>query len=319
MAPSDPGEGTPLVSDSQASATPLDSELHIGPASDWSGDGDGGAGDSGHASGDRPSRWRRRWRWLAAPAVLATLAVVTSRSAGSRTSRQRPLQQSQQRDATTAAALAADVMVDDDDMSNRIFYFTAGKMLDDACLYRDRTRSTAAKAHVEVFAAGSGSVEDCSIDDAGIVYFTDKRQGVLKVSPDGGTTDSLANLNTTGEPKGMARCDELSLVLWVSSDGCVYRTRTSKSRDQGAAPTPVERIISNLTAPFDVAVAPTIGRLFISDPGAGVIFVSDMEGGDLSVWARVDDVHGLDVVEVTIGALPLLGGARPSYHPFSPS
>ena len=95
----------------------------------------------------------------------------------------------------------------------------------------------------------------------------------------------------------MARCDELSLVLWVSSDGCVYRTRTSKSRDQGAAPTPVERIISNLTAPFDVAVAPTIGRLFISDPGAGVIFVSDMEGGDLSVWARVDDVHGLDVVE----------------------
>ena len=102
-----------LVSGGQApSATRLDSELHIGPVSDWFGDGDGGAGDSGHASGDRPSRWRRRWRWLAAPAVLATLAVVTSRSAGSRTSRQRPLQQSQQRDATTAAALAANVMVD---------------------------------------------------------------------------------------------------------------------------------------------------------------------------------------------------------------
>ena len=45
----------------------------------------------------------------------------------------------------------------------------------------------------------------------------------------------------------------------------------------------------------------------------------DMEVGDLSEWARVDDVHGLDVVEVTIGALPLLGGARPSYHPFSRS
>ena len=104
-------------------------------------------------------------------------------------------------------------MVDDDDMSNRIFYFTAGKMLDDACLYRDRTRSTAAKAHVEVFAAGSGSVEDCSIDDAGIVYFTDKRQGVLKVSPDGGTTDSLANLYTTGEPKMMA--------LWRAFAGAV--------------------------------------------------------------------------------------------------
>ena len=43
----------------------------------------------------------------------------------------------------------------------------------------------------------------------------------------------------------------------------------------------------------------------------------DMEVGDLSEWARVDDVHGLDVVEVSIGSLPLLGGARPSYHPFS--
>ena len=42
-------------------------------------------------------------------------------------------------------------------------------------------------------------------------------------------------------------------------------------------PTPVEQIISNLTAPFDVVVAPTLGRLFISDPGGGVIFISDME------------------------------------------
>ena len=56
-------------------------------------------------------------------------------------------------------------------------------------------------------------MEDCSIDDAGNVHFTDKQQGVLKVSPDGGTADSLANLNTTGEPRGMA--------LWRALAGAV--------------------------------------------------------------------------------------------------
>ena len=39
----------------------------------------------------------------------------------------------------------------------------------------------------------------------------------------------------------IARADELSLVVWASEDGSVYRTRTSMSREQGAAPTPVER------------------------------------------------------------------------------
>ena len=36
-------------------------------------------------------------------------------------------------------------------------------------LFRDRTLTTAAKAHVQTFAEGSGSVEACKVDDAGVV------------------------------------------------------------------------------------------------------------------------------------------------------
>ena len=318
MAPSSFREGTPLMSEMRqpSAGTPLKSEmrqssatidvdrasLHSGPASGWSSEREGGLlGDaSERAAADWPPRRRRRSRGLAAPATAALLATVAL-AALSRRSREGSLPLLQQplrprADAAAAVLLATGAAaVADDDAADRIFYFTAGEMMDNACLYRDREGSAAQKSNVEVFAKGSGSVEDCAIDEAGIVYFTDKRQGVLKVSSDGGTTSSLATLNTTGEPKGMARCDALDLVLWASGDGSVYRTRTSRSRAQGRRPTPVERLLTNLSAPFDVAVAPTLGRLFVSDPGAGAILASDLDGGGLSTWAQVEDVHGIEV------------------------
>ena len=298
MAPSSCPEYTPLMSETRQSSAATDLDwLLSGPVSGWSGEEEGGllVDVSGRAGGERPSRRRRRSLWLAVPAAAALMATAALAGLSLR-SREQSSPHLQRGDAAAVASLAAGAAaVADDGMDNRIFFFTAGEMMDDACLYRDVTGSVSEKSDIEVFAKGSGSVEDCAVDEAGIVYFTDKRQGVLKVSADGGTTTSLSTLNATGEPKGMTRCDSLDLVLWASGDGSVYRTRTSKSRSQGSRPTPVERLITDLSAPFDVAIAPTLGRIFVSDPGAGAILMSDLEGGGLSTWAEVDDVHGIEV------------------------
>lgn len=134
----------------------------------------------------------------------------------------------------------------------------------------DVARWNPATEQAEVLASGYDRLMGIAVAPGGAVVFAELPTGRV-LSVEGGNVSELA--------KGLDR----PMGLAVSGDGAVYVAESGAGRVVKLAGGRKETVIDGLARPEGIAIAG--GTLYVADPGAGDVVVSDLSGGGREVAA----------------------------------